>query len=45
MLDRYSTLIFLIRLPLLWGFLTGLILGDAHNGLIVGAQLQLMSLG
>ncbi|MCI0373552.1 PTS mannose/fructose/sorbose/N-acetylgalactosamine transporter subunit IIC [Lacticaseibacillus paracasei] len=44
MLDRYTTQFF-NKVPLLWGFLTGLILGDAHNGLIVGAQLQLMSLG
>lgn len=43
-LDRYTTQFF-GKIPMFYGVLTGIILGDFETGVIVGAQIQLMSLG
>lgn len=43
-LDRYSTQI-AGKVTILWGALTGFVLGDFKQGLEIGATLQLMSLG
>ncbi|RHW48222.1 PTS sugar transporter subunit IIC [Bombilactobacillus bombi] len=43
-LDRHATQFF-GKMPILYGAITGMILGDVKTGLMVGATLQLMSLG
>lgn len=44
LLDRYTTQFF-GKMPMFYGVITGIILGDFEMGVIVGAQIQLMSLG